>query len=154
MCYLLPFYPPNSPKNKNIKKLKKKRLDISPFHKVYQKSIICDIVPEIWHVMHVIFIYHFGLMFCPFTPITQQKIKLSKKWKKDWRYHHLTHVYQKLWLDEVWFTTDPAEIWCMTKRQTDGRMDRKSDIQRWVAHLKKYHRTISLTLFWSLNCWF
>ena len=44
--------------------------------------IICYPVPEIWHVMHVIFIFHFGLFFCPFTPLTAQKIKISNKEKK------------------------------------------------------------------------
>ena len=35
-------------------------------------------------------------IFCPFTPITALKMKISKKKKKkSWRYHHLTQVYQK-----------------------------------------------------------
>ena len=38
----------------------------------------------------------FWTIFCPFTPLTQ-KIKVLKKWKKTWRYHHFTKVYQKLW---------------------------------------------------------
>ena len=33
-------------------------------------------------------------IFCPFTPLTAQKMKISKKWKNGWRYHHFTQVYQ------------------------------------------------------------
>ena len=44
--------------------------------------IICYTVPEIWCVMDVIFIFYFGLIFCPFTTLTTQKTKTLKKWKK------------------------------------------------------------------------
>ena len=55
-------------------------MEISSFHASAPKIIIIRyIVPEIWHVTHVIFIYHFGLIFCP---CTGQKIKLSKNEKK------------------------------------------------------------------------
>ena len=46
--------------------------------------------------------FSFGSIFCSFAI---QKIKISKKltYKKNtWRYH-FTHVYQKLWLDDVRF---------------------------------------------------
>ena len=35
-------------------------------------------VPETWHVMDVI-IFHFGPSFCPFTPLTGQKINNLQK---------------------------------------------------------------------------
>ena len=76
--------------------------------------------------------FSFWAIFCPFTTLIAQKIKISKKKtittiktqnkkttnkqtnKKDtWRYH-FTHVYQKLWLDDVRFLRYGA-------RQTDGR---------------------------------
>ena len=38
-------------------------------------------VPEIWCVTDVI-IFHFWAIFCPFTPLTTRKIKISKKWKQ------------------------------------------------------------------------
>ena len=44
----------------------------------------------------------------------------------------ILHVYQKLWSDDVWF----PEICCAADGRTDGWMDRKSDIYRWVPHLK------------------
>ena len=33
--------------------------------------------------------------FCPFTPLTAQKMKIKKNEKNTWRYYHLTQVYQK-----------------------------------------------------------
>ena len=64
--------------------------------------------------------FSFWDIFCPFTPLTAQKIKISKKWKKNaWRYHHFTYVYQKLWSD-VWFLRNGA-------RRTDGRTDGRTE---------------------------
>ena len=62
--------------------------------------------------------FSFWAISCPFTSLTAQKIKISKKQqqrnKKDtWRYH-FTHLYQKLWLDDVRFLRYGA--W-----RTDGR---------------------------------
>ena len=66
--------------------------------------------------------FSFWAIFCPFTPLTARKIKISKKWKKNaWRYHHFTHVYQKLWL-YVQFLRYGA-------RQTDEQMDGQTDGQ-------------------------
>ena len=46
----------------------------------------------------------FLTVFCPFTPITTQKFKILKKWKKiSWRYCHFTHVYHKWQSYDVWF---------------------------------------------------
>ena len=64
-----------------------------------------------------------AFFFCSFTPITAQKIKISKKWKK-----HLVEIsslYQKLWLDNVRFLRYGAQ---QMDRQTDGQ--------------KKWHREV------------
>ena len=46
----------------------------------------------------------FWASFCPFSPLTTQKIKILKKWKKRLvRYHHFTQVYQKSWSDAILF---------------------------------------------------
>ena len=64
---------------------------------------------EIWHVMDVIVIFHFGLYFSLYlTPLTVQKMKISKKWRSAWRYHHFTQVYQKSWSYAILF------LWCVT----------------------------------------
>ena len=57
--------------------------------------IICVIVPEIWHMTDVI-IFHFGLFFALFSPLTAPKYENFNKAKKNtWTYHHLTPVDQK-----------------------------------------------------------
>ena len=38
--------------------------------------------------------FSFWAIFCPFTSLTAQKIKILKKWKTSWRYYHFTMVYQ------------------------------------------------------------
>ena len=48
--------------------------------------------------------------------------KKNKNEKNAWRYHHFTHVYQKLWLDDVQFLRNGAQ-------QTVGETDRKSDTE-------------------------
>ena len=64
---------------------------------VYQKSW--------WHA--VLFLrygaWHMSLFlilgyFLPFYPS-----KFPKNQKNSWRYQHFTHVYQRWWLDDVWF---------------------------------------------------
>ena len=80
--YFLPFYFPNSPKNQNEKKKKEKRekhFEISSFYNSAPKIIIiCYTVSEIWCITDVIVIFNFGL-FLPFSSLTVQKIKISKK---------------------------------------------------------------------------
>ena len=68
------------------------------------------------------FSFSFWDIFCPFTLLTTQKNKLKQKWRKkiSWRYHHFTHMYQKLW--SQWFLKDMVrEGWA------DRQADRKSD---------------------------
>ena len=84
---LFPFTPltANSPKNKHFKKWKK-RLDISFNMSVPKSTIICYTVPEIWHVMDVIDIFHFEQFFAllhpALSPVLTTRQKSSKKWKK------------------------------------------------------------------------
>ena len=95
--------------------------------------ITCYTVPEIWHVTDVI-IFHFGPFFALLAPNSPKKSKLKKKIKKNARrYHHFTYVYQKLWSDDVRFLRYGVR---QMDRQTDRQTDGKSDILRWVPHLK------------------
>ena len=58
----------------------KKHLEISSFYNSVPKiMVICFTIPEIWHVTYVIVIFHFGLFFCAFTPLTSLKMKIKKK---------------------------------------------------------------------------
>ena len=57
--------------------------------------IICYTVPEIWYMTCNYF--SFWTIFYPFTTLTAQKNQNFKKMKENaWRYHHFTHVYQKI----------------------------------------------------------
>ena len=109
MGYFLPFYLPNSPKNQNLEKVKKnpqKTPEILPFYNsVTEITIIFYTVPQIWCVTDVI-IFHFGPFFYLFTNLIAWKIKVKRKKKNAWRYHHFRYVCQKVWSDD------------------DGRMDR------------------------------
>ena len=125
MDYFLPIYPPppNSPKNENFKKIKQTAGYIIILHscaKNCDRMLYCS-----WDTAHDTcnFYFPFWAIFCPFTPLTDQKIKISKKWKKKtWRYHHFKHVYQKLWLDNAWFLRYGV-------RRTGGQTNRRTDEQ-------------------------
>ena len=88
-AFFCPFTSPpplNSPK-KNIWKKWKKHLEISSFYTTVPKiMIICYTVPEIWCVMDVIAIFHFGLCFSFLPPIfsnpKNEKFKTIKR--KPW----------------------------------------------------------------------
>ena len=68
-------------------------------------------------------------IFCPFTPLTAQKNQNLKKLKK--KSLEISSFYTCVpKIMNRWFTV--PEIWCAT----DGRTDGKSDIERWVPHLK------------------
>ena len=124
---------PNSPKNQNFKQMKKDPRDTIILHKCtknHNHVLYCS-----WDIAHDGCHYYFSFwsIFCLFTPLTAQKIKIKKKNEKNaWRYH-FTHVCQKLWSNDVLFPKYGA-------RQTDAWMDRwrdrKSDILRSVPWLK------------------
>ena len=113
--HLLPFYPTNNPKNQNFEKMKKKTLEVSSCYTCEPKiMIIFYTFPEIWSMTDVIFIFHFGIFFAILPPYQPKKSKF-KKIKKRLEIS-FTHVYQKLWSDNVRSLKYGA-------RWTDGRMD-------------------------------
>ena len=77
MSHFLPFYPPNSSKNQNLKKWKKS-LEISSFYTSVPKiMIICYTVPEIWCMTDgFFFFFSFWVFFSPFT-LTARRYHLS-----------------------------------------------------------------------------
>ena len=86
--------------------------------------VICYTVPEIWRVTDVIVIFHFGLFFALY-PLNSSKSQNFKNKKKRPGDVIISHVYQKLGLDDVWFLYDVRQ---MDKQTTDRLTDRKSDI--------------------------
>ena len=98
--YFLPFYPPNSPKNKNLKK----HLEISSFYTSVPKiMIICYTILKIWCVKDVIVVFHSGHFFTLLPPQQPKKWKFQKSETTGWRYHHFTQEYQKSWLHAILF---------------------------------------------------
>ena len=71
--HFLPFY---NPENENFEKMKKYLAILSFYRSVSKIMIICYAVPEILCMIDVIFIFHFRLFFCPFTPLTAKKLKI------------------------------------------------------------------------------
>ena len=63
--------------------------------------------------------FSFWAISWPFTSLTAQKIKIKKKYEKIvWRHRYFAYVYQKLWLDGVWFLRYGVQ---QTARQTVGQ---------------------------------
>ena len=96
------FYPPDSPKNENLKKMKKipgaiiilyncnKNHDhmlYSSWHMLYSSwDMVCDKCNSY---------FSFWAIFCNFTPWQPEKWKAQKNEKIIWRYNHFTQLYQK-----------------------------------------------------------
>ena len=52
-------------------------------------------VPEIWCVMDVTAIFHFGLFFTLLPPNSPKNENFEKNKKNTWIYHHFTHKSHK-----------------------------------------------------------
>ena len=74
------------------------------------------------------FYISFWAIFCPFTQLTAQKIKIKKKRKKALK---ISSFYTCVPNIMIWWCTVP-QMWFAKDEQMDG----KSDIQIWVPHLK------------------
>ena len=84
----------NSPKTEKFKKMNKTSGDIIILHKCtknHDLMLYCswDMVCDKCNYFSV------WAIFCPFTPITVRKMKISKKWKTAWFY--FKQLYQNLW---------------------------------------------------------
>ena len=114
---------PNSPKNKNIKKMKKKTGDIIILQKCtknHDHRLYCS-----WDMAHDRCNCYFSswAIFCPFNPLTAKKIKISKNWKK---HPEVSSFYTCVPENMIKWCIVPA-TWCTTdNRQTDGQMDRQN----------------------------
>ena len=78
--HFLLFYPPNNPKNQNLKKWKNTSRDIIIWHNVYHKWQSYDIWflrYEAWQIEFFVILDQFLL----FYPLRTQKIKILKIWK-------------------------------------------------------------------------
>ena len=88
------FTPPNNTENQNFLKRWKSTQSYYLFTHVGKwKSY------NIWFLRYGVWRTQFFVIlnrFLPFYPLTTQKIKMLKKWKKiTWRYYHFTYGYHK-----------------------------------------------------------
>ena len=90
--------------------------------------------------------FSFWVIFCTFTSLTAQKVKISKKWKRTYRYHHITHIYQKLWLNDVWILRYGAQ---RMGRQTE-KVTYKGGCPTWKIQLNNSYIIRSYLARWSL----
>ena len=117
-----PRLPCNSPRNQSFEKIKKRPGDsiiLRMCTKNYDHMMTWCMVPEIWCVTDVIVTSHFGLFFA-LLPLTGQKTKISKNWKKHLEISSFYISVPKLWSDGVWFLW--YGVW-----QMDGRMDKRTE---------------------------
>ena len=101
-----PFTPLTIPKIKILKNWKKTPGDIIILHICTKNHDLMlysslDIMCNGYNCY-----FSFWAIFCPFTSLSAQKIKILKKWKKkkkpSWRYHS-TIMYQKSWSYAILF---------------------------------------------------
>ena len=79
--YFLPFNLPNNLKNRNFEKMKKTRenIIILRLHTINDDHMMYGSWDMECHRQNFL---PFQTIFCPFTTLTTQKIKILKKWKK------------------------------------------------------------------------
>ena len=104
------FCPFTNPKNQNFEKLKKTPGDIIILQKCtknHDHMLYCS-----WDMAcdRCNCYFSFWAIFCPFTPLTAQKIKILKKWKK---HLEISSFYTSVPKIMIICYTIP-EIWCVT----------------------------------------
>ena len=104
-----PFTSSNNMKNQNFKKLKKTPGDIIILHmciKNHDHMLYCswDMVFDRCNCY-----FSFWVIFCPFSPLTAQKIKIFKKWKKHLEISWFYNSVPKITI--ICYTV--PEMWCL-----------------------------------------
>ena len=116
--HFLPFYPTKNLKNQHFEKMKKMSGDII-LHKCtknhyYMLSCSWDTMCDICNSYFL-----FWAIFCPFTLLTTQKIKILGKWRKCLEISLFYTCVPKIMI--TWSMV--PKIWYMKDRWTDGQMD-------------------------------
>ena len=121
-----PFMPLTAQKIKILKKWKKTPGDIIILHmctKNYDQMMYgsWDMVRDRCNCY-----FSFWAIFCPFTLLTAQKIKISKKWKKAPGDIIMLHMCTKIIIS--WCTV--SEIWWTTDRWTEKVTERLRKVKK------------------------
>ena len=112
-CHFGQFFahlPPKNPENQNFEKMKKIPGDIIMLNKCtknHDHMLCCS-----WDMAHdrCNGYFSFWAIFCPFTPLTARKMKISNKWKK---YLEMSSFYTSVpKIMIIWYTV--PEIWHVT----------------------------------------
>ena len=107
--HFLPFYPLKNPENQNFEKMKKMPGDIIISHKctINDNNIIYDS----WDMKHNRQNFlSFWAIFCPFTLLTSQKIKILKRWKN---HREILSFYTSVPKNHDHICYTVPEIWCV-----------------------------------------
>ena len=93
--------PPNNAENQNFEKWKTPGdiMRYCHFTQVYHEWKWYDV----WFLSSRQNVFLFWIIFYPFNPLTTQKIKILKNWKKHLECHHDAHVYHKSKSYDVYF---------------------------------------------------
>ena len=108
--YFLSFYPSNNPENQILKKWKK-FLEILSFTQVYHKWQSYDIWLLRYQLQQTDFLSSL-VMFCPFTPLTAPKMKISQNWKKAPGDIIILHKCTKNHDHMLYYSWDMARVAC------------------------------------------
>ena len=103
-CHVRPFFCP-------LTLLTTQKIQFKKNEKMPEDIIFYTCVPQMTIMMHSFwYVKHdrqaflsFWAIFCPFTPLTIQKIKILKKWKKLLEILSFTQVHHKWQSYDIWF---------------------------------------------------
>ena len=157
-----PFTPLTARKINILKKWRKAPGDIIVLHKCTKNYD--QMMYSSWDMVHdddgdwCNCYFSFWAIFCPFTPLTTQKIKVLKKWKKN----PIILSFFDICAPKImirWCMV--PDICCATDRRTDRQTDGWRD--RWTDGREKWHidvgrdwfRSISTSVhqFWGHRIW-
>ena len=159
--FFSPFCPPKSWKNQNLKKWNK-HLEISSFYICASKIMIrWGMVPEIWYVMDVIVISHFGLFFALLPPNSQknQNFEKVKKAPGDIIILHIcTKNYDQMMYGSWDMMCDRCNcyfsFWAMFCPFANLRDQKIKILKKWKNAWRYHYFTYVYQKLWSDDIWF
>ena len=128
-CHFRLFFATNNLQDQNFEKLKKTPRDIiglllCTINESYHVYVFWDMEQNRHNFLSL------WTMFSPFTPLTTQRIKIFKKWKKSLEISSFYTCASEIMITccSSWDVVHNEQMDEKTDRQTKGSKDRKSDI--------------------------